>query len=135
MHDPPHPCPLAGSKQRRNTVPVHASGKIARTVLEYAGTVHDRIDAAQVRQPLRRIDCARDVDRHLNRDQQVWTPTAPSGDTNHLVALGSKARCHGRSNQSIHPDDENAHLGLLREPRDALFQHWPLHFLVPHVGR
>jgi hypothetical protein len=34
---------------------------IARTVLQYAGTVHDRIDAAQVRPPLRRIDCARDV--------------------------------------------------------------------------
>ena len=106
-----------------------------RTVLQYAGTVHDRIDAAQVRQPLRRIDCARDVDRHLSRDQEVRTPTAPSGDTNHLVALRSKARCHGRSNQSIHPDDENAHLGLLRDPRDALFQHWPRHFLVPHVGR
>jgi hypothetical protein len=75
------------------------------------------------------------IDRHLSRDQQVRTPTAPSGDINHLVALRSKARCHGRSNQSIHPDDENANLGLLREPRDALFQHWPRHFLVPHVGR
>jgi hypothetical protein len=88
---------------------VHAGGSIARRVLQYAGAVHGRIDAAAMRQPIRGIKCARDVNCHLGHMQRDCARMAPSGGRDHLVALRKEVRCNGRSDQSIRPDHEHAH--------------------------
>jgi hypothetical protein len=62
---PADPGALTCGKQGGGTIPVHGFNGLATPVLQYAGSVHDRIDVREKRQPVLRILHPGDVDADM----------------------------------------------------------------------
>src|SRR5438105_952037 len=87
-------------------------GGIDGRVLQYAGTVHDRIDAREMPAPCFGLAGAREVDLDPVHVGAALTRRLDVASRAHdLMAVGNKPCDHGRTDEAIGADDENPHDG------------------------
>jgi hypothetical protein len=84
--------------------------EVSRAVLQHSGAIHDGINALQMRQPVFRPSCTRDIQLHKSIGwKAICSGTCTADDCNDGVIRFAQPRQHSRPDEAVRACQQYAH--------------------------